>query len=162
MKSKHCPKHTANLPSNEVSTATGPVAGSSEEVSELPPAHARVAGEIVESDLVEKEKEVNFGTVAANSDRESEAVFTATSTSVSERLDTEFSVSGSAHDANVGIGTEVTLEFENDTDQNILSSQSDMILYANFADQLDFDVESTDSNLLDLDDLDIFLEESNL
>ena len=92
----------------------------------------------------------------------SEAVFTATSTSVSERLDTEFSVSGSAHDANVGIGTEVTLEFENDTDQNILSSQSDMILYANFADQLDFDVESTDSNLLDLDDLDIFLEESNL
>ncbi len=81
---------------------------------------------------------------------------------VSERLDTEFSVSGSAHDANVGIGTEVTLEFENDTDQNILSSQSDMILYANFADQLDFDVESTDSNLLDLDDLDIFLEESNL
>jgi hypothetical protein len=42
------------------------------------------------------------------------------STLVSERLDTEFSVSQSAHDANVGAGTEVRLEFENDTDQIIL------------------------------------------
>jgi hypothetical protein len=81
---------------------------------------------------------------------------------VSERLDTEFSASQSAHDANVGTGTEMRLEFENDTDKNILNSENDIRLYANFVDQLDCDAESTDTNLLDLDDLDMFLEETNL
>ena len=47
-------------------------------------------------------------------------------------------------------------------EQNILNSEDDMRLYANFVDQLDCDADSTDSNLLDLDDLDMFLEETNL
>eukprot|EP00978_Attheya_sp_CCMP212_P013330 scaffold33479_cov58-Attheya_sp.AAC.1 len=68
----------------------------------------------------------------------------------------------SAHDANVGTGTEVRLEFENDTDKIILNSENDIRLYANFVDQLDCDADSTDTNLLDLDDLDIFLEETVL
>eukprot|EP00978_Attheya_sp_CCMP212_P034303 scaffold142959_cov70-Attheya_sp.AAC.1 len=136
-----------------------PVAGSSRDgVSEQPSVNGHSTEQVVESDFVGKEKEVNFGTDDATSDRGNEAVFTATSTLVSETLDTEFSVSASVHDANVGTGS----DFENDTDQIILSSQNDMILYANFADQLDCNVESTDSNLLDLDDLDIFLEETNL
>eukprot|EP00978_Attheya_sp_CCMP212_P000713 scaffold1422_cov48-Attheya_sp.AAC.5 len=61
-----------------------------------------------------------------------------------------------AHDANVGTGTEVRLEFENDTDKIILNSDDGIRLYANFVDQLDCDADSTDTNLLDLDDLDIF------
>jgi hypothetical protein len=48
------------------------------------------------------------------------------STLVSERLDTEFSESPRAHNGNVGTGTEVRLEFENNTDQIILNSQNDM------------------------------------
>jgi hypothetical protein len=70
--------------------------------------------------------------------------------------------SQSAHDANVGTGTEVRLEFENDTDKIILNSDDDIRLYENFVDQLDCDADSTDTNLLDLDDLDIFLEETDL
>eukprot|EP00978_Attheya_sp_CCMP212_P004745 scaffold10375_cov54-Attheya_sp.AAC.2 len=63
---------------------------------------------------------------------------------------------------NVGTDTEVTLEFENDMDQIILNSPNDMILYTNFIDHLDCDVDSTDSNLIDLEDLDMFLEETNI
>ena len=86
------------------------------------------------------------------------------STIVSERLDTEFSESPSSHNGNVGTGTEVRLEFENDTDQIILNSQNDMELYANFVDQLELncDEDSVVTNLLDLDDLDIFLEDTEL
>eukprot|EP00978_Attheya_sp_CCMP212_P007511 scaffold17398_cov28-Attheya_sp.AAC.1 len=40
--------------------------------------------------------------------------------------------------------------------------QNDIRLYANFVDQLDCNADSTDTNLLDLDDLDIFLEETIL
>ena len=84
------------------------------------------------------------------------------STIVSERLDTEFSESPSAHNGNVGTGTEVRLEFENDPDQIILNSQNDMELYANFVDQLNCDKDSVDTNLLDLDNLKIFLEDTEL
>ena len=104
----------------------------------------------------------DFGTVAASDRASPGEVINTASTLVSERLDTEFSASQSAHYADVGTGTEVRLEFENDTEQNILNSEDDMRLYANFVDQLDCDVDSTDTNLLDLEDLDIFLEESEL
>ena len=105
---------------------------------------------------------INFGTVAASDRASLGAAVNTTSTLVSERLDIEFSASQSAHDANVGTGTEMRLEFENDRDKNILNSENDIRLYANFVDQLDCDADSTDSNLLDLDDLDMFLEETNL
>jgi hypothetical protein len=55
------------------------------------------------------------------------------------------------------------VEFENDTDQNILNSQNDMGLYANFVDQLYCNADSIDTKLvLDLEDLDIFLEDTDL
>jgi hypothetical protein len=37
-----------------------------------------------------------------------------------------------------------------------------MELYANFVDQLNCDADSIDTNLLDLDNLDIFLEDTDL
>eukprot|EP00978_Attheya_sp_CCMP212_P046673 scaffold404577_cov71-Attheya_sp.AAC.2 len=74
VRSKLCPKHAANLPVNNVAAVAVPDDRSGRELSELPLANARVAEEIVESDLVEKETEVNFGTVAASSDRENEVL----------------------------------------------------------------------------------------
>jgi hypothetical protein len=166
-KSKLCPKHTANLPSNGVSTTSGPVGGGTDGELEEPSATDHSTEQIAENNLVGSVEfslgiVTDFGTVAASDRASLGGVINTASTIVSERLDTEFSVSQSAHYANVGTGTEVRLEFENDTEQNILNSEDDMRLYANFVDQLDCDVDSTDTNLLDLEDLDIFLEESDL
>ena len=81
---------------------------------------------------------------------------------MSERLDTEFSVGASAHDTNVGTGTEVTMEFEIDTSENNLDSTHDPVDDIGFLDELDFDGDSIDTNLFDDDDIDMDFEESNL
>jgi hypothetical protein len=60
----------------------------------------------------------DFGTVAASDRASLGAAVNTASTLVSERLDTEFSESLSAHNRNVGTGTEVSLEFENNYIQN--------------------------------------------
>jgi hypothetical protein len=90
------------------------------------------------------------------------AVVNTASTLLSESRVMGFTESQSACDATVGTSTQLSVEFENDTDQNILNSQNDLGLYANFVDQLDCDADSIDTNLLDLDDLDIFLEDTEL
>ena len=72
-----------------------------------------------------------------------------------------FTESQSACDATVGTSTQLSVKLENKI-LNILNSQNDLGLYANFVDQLDCDADSIDTNLLDLDDLDIFFEDTEL
>jgi hypothetical protein len=90
---------------------------------------------------------LDFGTVAASGGASLGAAVNTASTLVSERLVMEFTKSQSVYDATVGTGTQLSVKFESNTDQNILNSQNDMGLYANFVDQLDCDADSLISTI---------------
>eukprot|EP00978_Attheya_sp_CCMP212_P041646 scaffold241494_cov54-Attheya_sp.AAC.1 len=68
----------------------------------------------------------------------------------------------SAHDVNIGTGTEITAAFEKGCKPKYFGFLKYFVARSEFLDQLDFDLESVDSNPPDLDDLDIDLEEINL
>jgi hypothetical protein len=62
----------------------------------------------------------------------------------------------------VGTGTNTGVKSENHELENILDSIDDLVLDTEFIDELDFDRESIGTNLPDLDDLHIHLEESSI
>jgi hypothetical protein len=105
-----------------------------------------------------------LATSNASSDRASHSTpVNNASTSVSVRLEREFSTNESSHADIVGTGTtEITMEFENDTIEKLLNFTNDLVDDIGFLDQLDFDGESIDTNLLDDDDYDMGFEQSSL
>eukprot|EP00978_Attheya_sp_CCMP212_P043689 scaffold289471_cov57-Attheya_sp.AAC.2 len=127
LRSKLCPKHAANLP---VSTVTGPVDGSAEEVSNQPsPVNDPLTEQIVEDFFVQHEE------LSSTSDPRTSVGVNAASTSLSLRLpgtlyqvvETELSVSESTHHGNVGTSTETGVESEDHELENILDSVDELL-----------------------------------
>ena len=159
-RSKICPEHpTANLPANNVSTVTTPVDGSTELASNRPLVSAELTEQIVEKIFVQSEESSSSTmTTSAQCASVFNQVVNTASTSLSMRLDTEFSGTESAHQGNIGTSTERRVESENHDDVIILDSVEELVLDAEFIDQLDFDGDSIDTNPPDLHDLDVDLE----
>lgn len=109
--------------------ASSPVGGGTDVVLEQPVATDHSTEQIVENNLVgssEFSSGIDFGTVAASDGTSLGAAVNTASTLMPESRVMGFTESQSACDAIVGTGTQLSVEFENDTEQNILNSQNDL------------------------------------